>query len=204
MKIIFVRHTQSEANHKRIYAGRIDYDLTELGEVQAIEISNSVEILYDTKEFSKDTKIYTSPLIRCKKLAEKIAKNKGFEVVDVETLIEYNFGVFEGKSTEEIKDKIEYKKWSDDYINYKIPKGESLIECNERIINFLDEICKKDEDAIVITHEGVIKLSILHLLKLPIDNFWNFYSGNGAIVDIEYNQGFAYLKNLVNGYKLVK
>ncbi|MGL5574911.1 MAG: histidine phosphatase family protein [Sarcina sp.] len=204
MKIIFVRHTQSEGNYKRIYAGRIDYDLTELGEVQAIEISNSVEILYDTKEFSKDTKIYTSPLTRCKKLAEKIAKNKGFEIVDVESLIEYNFGVFEGKSTDEIKDKIEYKKWSDDYINYKIPKGESLIECNERIINFLDEICKKDEDAIVITHEGVIKLSILHLLKLPIDNFWNFYSGNGAIVDIEYNQGFAYLKNLVNGYKLVK
>lgn len=204
MRIIFVRHTQSEANHKQIYGGRTDYDLTELGEIQATEISNSVEILYDTKEFSKKSKIYTSPLTRCKKLAKKIEENKGFQVVEVENLIEYNFGIFEGKSTKEIEDKLEYKKWSGDYINYKIPKGESLIECNARVKVFLDEICEKGEDAIVIAHEGIIKLAILYLLKLPIENFWNFYSGNGAIVDIEYKQGFAYLKNLVNGYKLVK
>ncbi|MGL4762928.1 MAG: histidine phosphatase family protein [Sarcina sp.] len=202
MRIVFVRHTQSEANHKRVYGGWTDYDLTEMGERQLDEISQSLEVL--CSDFSKNSKIYTSPLRRCKKLSKKISKNKGFKVVDVEDLIEYNFGIFEGKCIEEIQKQVEYKNWTEDYINYKIPNGESLVKCKERVGTFLDTLCNKDEDAIVVTHDGIVKLSILYLLKLPNENFWNFYSNNGAIIDIEYNSGFAYLKNLINGYKLVK
>ena len=102
MRIVFLRHTQSEANHNKVYGGWTDYNLTELGEKQADEISRLVEVLCDT--FSKNTKIYTSPLTRCKKLSKKISKNKGFEVVDIEYLKEYNFGMFEGKRIDEIKD----------------------------------------------------------------------------------------------------
>ena len=198
MKIVFIRHTQSEGNKKQIYGGQIDYELTSLGEKQMEYVTNLLEDFKILSEVSNKTKVYTSPLTRCKKLAKKISKNKGFKLVEVEYLREYNFGIFEGKSHKELEKKVEYKNWVKDYINYKIPNGESLIECQNRVEKFLEELCEENEDSIVVAHEGIIKISILYLLDIPLEKFWSFYNGNSSIVEIEYKQGFAYLKNLIN------
>ncbi|WDC85622.1 histidine phosphatase family protein [Caloramator sp. mosi_1] len=94
-----------------------DEELSELGHKQAKEASKRINIKFN--------RIISSPLKRCKQTAAYFGE---FQIDD--RLIELNFGIFEGKSYLEIEKefKEEYNTWCEDYKNYRIPKGESLMD----------------------------------------------------------------------------
>lgn len=194
MRIVFLRHTQSVANHKKIYSGKAEYELTSKGKKEILETKKFLNEFYNVDEFE----IYSSPLKRCNELAEAILNLQKHKIVKREELIEYDFGEFEGFSYKELKNDKSFKLWCDDYINYKIPNGESISICSSRVNRFVDEVLKNNKDIIVISHQGIIKLAMIYLLNLSLNDFWKFEIKNGAIVEIEYNDGFAYLKNLIN------
>ena len=66
-KFIIVRHGQSEANLKEIYAGRFDVPLTATGKKQAELVTE-----YVLKTYRVDA-VYSSPLLRARETVKEIA-----------------------------------------------------------------------------------------------------------------------------------
>ena len=63
MKLLIIRHGQSEADILDVYEGRADYELTELGHRQVKQMAD-----YVISNYSID-KIYSSPLKRAVQIA---------------------------------------------------------------------------------------------------------------------------------------
>ena len=90
-EIIMVRHGETEWNVVEVFRGRIDIELNETGIKQA-------ELLAEYLSDSKVDVIYSSPLKRALKTAEIIA---GYHRLDVEvapSLIDLDYGKWQGLS----------------------------------------------------------------------------------------------------------
>jgi alpha-ribazole phosphatase len=196
MRVYLIRHTESIGNQRKVYAGTTDFTLTEKGKVQIQDVLKQL-----TKMINKASKtnLYSSPLLRCTLLSDEIEALLGVTKKVDDRLSETNFGLFEGKTYAELQTELpkEIEKWNQDFIHYQIPNGESLKQSTIRIDAFCQDIILKNEDVVVVSHGGMIKLILLNLLNLQIDHFWKFFTSNGSIIEIEYNDGFGYLKNII-------
>ena len=197
MRFIFIRHTQTEANEKKVYGGQVDYKLTKKGKSDLVKASKVLFEFYED-DIKDVKKIYTSPLSRCTYLSYEINKKINKEIIEDIKLLEYDFGIFEGKSYLELENCNNYKLWCNDFINFEIPSGESLTICRKRVSDFINICLENNEDIIVVAHEGIIKLAILELLGLQDEMFWNFKISNGGICEIENKNGISFIKNIIN------
>ncbi|PEL05179.1 histidine phosphatase family protein [Bacillus sp. AFS017336] len=196
MKVILIRHTESIGNKQKVYAGKTDFDLTETGLLQMKKVVTQLAKMIDS---TSNYTLYSSPLRRCTALSEEIELFTGATKKIDRRLHETNFGVFEGKSYAELLKEMPevVEKWNEDLLNFQIPNGESLKQCAERVNVFVREMTAINEDIIVVTHGGIMKLLLLNFLHLDLNQFWKFYTGNGCIIEIEYNNGFGFLKNII-------
>ena len=195
MKLIMVRHGESQANVKGIYSGWTDYDLTERGKEQAEKAGEYL------KNINID-KIYSSPIKRALKTAQIISSQINKDIKIIDDLKEINFGIFDGKTHKEIIKvyKDEYENWVKNYIKHRISQGESLEDLYNRINNFINKLKKDNNDKtyLIVTHGGVIQVLITILLDLDIEKMWNFKIPTGAIVEVEYNEDFGILTKLIS------
>lgn len=183
MDIIMIRHGESEDNIKKIFS-RDDTSLTPKG----------IEQIKGTKELLKNfnySKVYYSPLRRTVESLYYL----GLEGIMEPRIKEINFGIFTGKTFEEISRDYpdESKSWVDDSKNYKIPEGESLLDVYNRLEEFLEEVSKKDENVLLICHDCIIRLALCWIFDNP-DYFFKFKIDNGSINIISVDEGFKYIK----------
>ncbi|AJA49390.1 putative adenosylcobalamin/alpha-ribazole phosphatase [Clostridium pasteurianum DSM 525 = ATCC 6013] len=184
MNIVFVRHGSTELNHKHVYAGVIDSEISQKG----IEEIKSIKKYLQKIKFHE---VYSSPLKRAVKTTELLDENYKID----SRLSEMNFGIFEGLSYSEIESKYarESKAWVKDTLNYKIPKGESLIEVFNRTKAFIEEVSSKRGDILVVTHGGVIACA-LSLVFNQYDYFYRFKIMHGTASVISIEDGYMYIK----------
>ena len=95
-KFIIVRHGQSEANLKEIYAGRFDVPLTATGKKQAELVTE-----YVLKTYRVDA-VYSSPLLRARETVKEIAIKAGVPLLLCDGIEEIFGGEWEGKTLPEI------------------------------------------------------------------------------------------------------
>lgn len=196
MRIFLIRHTESIGNRQKVYAGMTDFDLTEKGLSQIGDvITQFTKMIEPTSRYT----LYSSPLRRCTLLSDAIEDLIGESKTVDYRLQETNFGLFEGKTYTDLLNEVPevVEKWNEDLIHFQIPNGESLKQCAERVNTFCHDIRSKNEDVIVVSHGGIMKLLLLNLLHLDLSHFWKFYTSNGCIIEIEYNDGFGFLKNII-------
>lgn len=194
MKLILIRHTESIGNYEKKYIGWSESDLTDKG----IDDIKKVEELIKSLEVDK---IYSSPSKRTMLIANRLSLLLKTEVETKEDLRELNFGIFENKTYKELLDlyPIEIKKWSDDYVNYVIPKGENLFSMHKRVIRFINNLANKgDGTYIIVSHGGTIQSIITHILDLKIEDRWKFKINNGTLVELEYKNGYGILKEIIH------
>ncbi|MBS4538564.1 alpha-ribazole phosphatase [Clostridium sp. D2Q-11] len=194
MKLILVRHPETEANYHKLYIGQTESQYTDKGKAQVEKILNEIDYTVDV--------IYTSPMSRCKLLAEEVSKKLGTKIMIENRINEINFGVFEGKDFKEVKELYPdiWENWTRDYINYSIPKGESLIDVYSRVEEFLESLKNTETTNICITHGGIIQTIITLLLELDIDQRWHFRIYPGTIVEISYNEKYGILEKINNTF----
>jgi probable phosphoglycerate mutase len=165
VKIILVRHGETEYNLIHRLQGHLDTKLTDTGHQQAQRVAKRLGI----KE--QPTSIYSSDLSRAKHTAEYIAKEMKIDqpiTTDIR-LREMNLGIFQNHTSTEARQKFpdiwkQYQK-NDEFI---IPQGESLIQfysrCNEAFIDIaekhfnmlLEDNDNKEMTICIVTHGGVI------------------------------------------------
>ncbi len=185
MDIVLIRHGESEDNIKKVFSAA-DTKLSSKGIEQIINTKNKL------KDY-KFSKVYYSPLTR----TEETHKHLELNGVEEERIQELNFGIFTGMNFKEYTEKYpkESKEWLDDVFNYDIPKGESIISVYNRLTSFLEELVKNDEDVVLVTHDGIIKLACCWVFDNP-NYFFKFKADNASISVITIHEGDKYINNL--------
>ena len=181
IKLILIRHPETEWNEKKRYMGRADIPLNSKGKKQARIISN-----YLKKE--KVSVVYSSGLKRALETAELIAKTRNLKVKQDPRLNETNFGRWEGMTFKQIQKRYPglAKKFISNLLKLRIPGGESFPEFKNRINGFLKEILtRKKGNVVIVSHGGTNRVIICSLLKIPFSHLWQIKQNNGAISIIE-------------------
>lgn len=189
MEIVFVRHGRTKLNKEGCYIGATDEELS----MEGIEEIQSVKKMLYPVEFDG---IYSSPLKRARQSAEIIGRNF---IID-ERLREINFGIFDGIDNMEVQSKypLEYKRWTEDYINYKIPGGESFSELFDRVERFVREVSEKHKKVLVLTHGGVIRCAMSMAFGSK-EHFYKFQVNHGTVNILSIDNGYRHIK-LLNAY----
>ena len=146
MKILLVRHGQTDWNKEKKIMGRCDVSLNEEGLRQAEETSNNLVN-------ERIDLIICSPLKRAEETAKVINKNRNIPIIFDERIIERDFGEFDGMSAIDL-DRIDL--W-DYYKNEKYQKAENIQDFFTRIYGFLNDIKEKyaDKNILIVSHGGV-------------------------------------------------
>lgn len=184
MDIVFIRHGKTEFNQNGKFGGSSDITLSREGINQAREAA----------VFTRDinfSKVYMSPLKRAMDTSKEL--NLSGEID--QRLREMNFGIFEGLSYNEILKLYpgEAELWAKDYMNYKIPEGESLRDLYLRVSDFIKDISKEEGTALVITHEGVIKCALCMVFD-NIEHFFRFKAEHCRFTQICVDSEYKYIK----------
>jgi alpha-ribazole phosphatase len=194
LNLYFVRHGETEHNKNKCYYGSIDVNITERGTLQAEKGSEKLQNI----DFDK---VYVSELKRTAQTANILLKDRQIDLIKDKRINETNFGVFEGKSHEKVKDLYseEWKLWCDDWKGFAPPEGESYLQVYDRVKSFMDDILKLNEDnVLIVTHGGVIRSVYCYLLGGNLDYFWSFGSKNSDITIIKYEYGNLYIDSITH------
>jgi broad specificity phosphatase PhoE len=183
MKLVIVRHGETESNVQHKVMGQLDSPLTAKGIQQAKAIADRLRRL-------KFTSIYSSDLGRAVQTANIIAETCGKQIIFDAELREWNMGIFEGLTVSEMHEKFpqerqDYEQIGDEYI---IPKGESLTQCRARGFRILNAIAERhsDENVVVVTHGCVLMGFFEMVLDLRSGNTWRFKLDNANFCAFEY------------------
>jgi probable phosphoglycerate mutase len=150
--IYFIRHGESEANLKHVFAGQKDNSpLTQKGIEQA-----KAEGLKIKEMGLNISKVISSPLVRAfdtaKIVSEIIGYNKEIEID--QRITEYDMGMLTGTPTFEISSKI----------LVKAENAEDPKKFDDRVDSFLKEWNEYDGDVLMVAHAGVGR--IIETIKL--------------------------------------
>lgn len=99
--------------------------------------------------------LYSSPLQRCRLLAEQLHAQPRFD----ERLREIDFGDWEMQPWDAL-DRNLLDAWAADPFNFVPPGGEAVAALRARVRHFLDEL---NEEAVLVAHAGVIKVCAAEL-----------------------------------------
>jgi broad specificity phosphatase PhoE len=114
---------------------------------------------------------------------------------------EISFGDWEGLTTKEIRAKYSWMdKWFKNPGLYQIPNGDVFESEKNRLKERLVDIAKgsNGQNTAIVSHAGIIRLSLLAALDLPLSYYWRFVFGNTSISILEYYNGIFLLKSLNN------
>lgn len=166
MKIILIRHGMTEGNLKRRYIGTTDEDLINTDCLKG--------------DYPKCERVVASPLKRCIQTAEYIYPNVDIEICD--KLKECDFGDFENKSYEDLKDNPDYQKWLDSNGELPFPNGETHEDFKNRCKDGFFESLTERDTAFVI-HGGSI-MAIMQ--KLFGGNFYDYQASASVISSMSF------------------
>ncbi|TAF83948.1 MAG: alpha-ribazole phosphatase, partial [Sphingobacteriales bacterium] len=102
---------------------------------------------------------------------------------------ELNFGNWELQAWNSINSK-QLDAWMADFVNYKIPNGESFIELAHRCGLFW-ELIKQNcshQNLFVITHAGVIRSVLANILQFPLHKSFDIQIDYASITKINYDK----------------
>jgi alpha-ribazole phosphatase len=178
MLLYLIRHPAVKLPSGICY-GASDVPLTDHWEEDAEEIISKLE-------HATNPLVYSSPLLRCRLLAEKISS----QVIIDNRLKELDFGKWELKPWDEIKGP-EAEKWMNDFVNEPCAGGESYIDLATRVRAFLRELDKKsNETFIIITHAGVIRTIFAILEHISLHKSFDIKVDYGQIIPLRLVKGY--------------
>ena len=135
LRIILVRHGQTEWNKDAHFRGRIDIKLNPTGITQAQSVADQLASL-------QISAVYASPLKRAIETAAPIAAAQKLEVIPFAGLLDIDYGQWGGRQFGEVAEQWPglYRQWDTTPHLVRIPGGESLDDVLQRVRNGLEKI----------------------------------------------------------------
>ena len=152
--VVLVRHGQTEWSAAGKHTGRTDVALTDLGRRQADALAG---MLGDT-EFAA---VLSSPLSRAWETMERAGH--GQTAVPLDDLLEWDYGVYEGRRTADIR--LEIPGWS--IWTHDLPDGETVTEVGIRTDRVIDRAVAAGGPVAVFAHRHVLRILTARWMGMP-------------------------------------
>ena len=190
VKVILIRHGETDWNTKQIFRGRKDIPLNEVGLAQAKAVGASL------KDVQIDV-VYSSPLGRALETAKILADSRSLEIELEEGFIDIDFGKWQGVSHEKVKEKYEdlYEMWLKNPQMVTFPEGENLKDVRTRLMEALEKVIRKHpgKTLAIVSHRVLNKVLLCSILGLELSHFWHIKQDTCAINRFEYKDERFYL-----------
>ncbi|BHH83192.1 histidine phosphatase family protein [Desulforhopalus sp. 52FAK] len=196
IRIILVRHGETEWNRLHRFQGRTDIPLNSKGVAQARAAGLALQ-------HEQITAIVSSPLQRAFDTALQIATfHKVPTVIKNAGFIEMDLGEFEGMEAKKwVKEHSEFRlRWEASPGGLSMPGGESLKKVQERVVDTLESICaslSSGSTLVICTHNFVIGSLLCFASKISLDDFRQLKQDTAAI-NIIYKSGSEFTVETVN------
>lgn len=158
-RIILIRHGATSSNGSGKYAGcRTDEPLA----ADTVEYIRKMGPL----PLSPVGKVYSSPLKRAYDTAKLLFE--GYDIEVAEEFREMDFGLFEGKTYDDLKDDKRYREWISSGGKIKPPGGESMEDFTGRVMTGFYRVVKNADDKgyfPIICHGGTIMAIMSALIR---------------------------------------
>lgn len=186
INLLLIRHGKTPSNREHRYLGVTEEALSGEGRKQ-------LEILAEKDILKKPWLLFISPMLRCQESAGILFPGK--KAYPIEEWREMNFGAYEGKNYEDLKNNAYYQKWIDSNGTLPFPEGESQQEYIKRCHRGLLTATKIIEEKIArevaenqmtesqprnitaVVHGGTI-MALLHILAGG--NYFDYQVKNGG------------------------
>ncbi len=182
MKLILVRHGQTESNKLGRIQGVNNSPLTDVGREQA---EAAARALASNAPFA----LYSSPLPRALQTAEAIGSRADTQPVEVKELIEMDVGEFEGLSGPQLRERFPdvMRSWDEDPAATVMPSGESLYDVRDRAWPVVRSLAERHDSGTVVavTHNFTIHTIVCAALDMPLNNFRKLRIDLGSITRLE-------------------
>ncbi len=193
VRLLLVRHGETDWNRQGRFQGQIDVPLNENGHRQAEQAADFLSAV--PLDFA-----VTSSMMRPKETAQAILKQQAEMPLDEEpNFREISHGTWEGKFEAEIEQEYpgELERWRTEPEVVQMPEGENLQQVWDRATAAWDAMVQTARAAsiangnqtrvgLVVAHDATNKVILSHVVGAEADKFWCFKQGNGAVSVIDY------------------
>jgi len=186
MRLLLIRHGESEGNTELRLQGQGEYPLTERGLEQSRLLAERLRRL-------SLAALYSSPIRRARLTAGVIGEATGLEVTELPGVQEYDFGELSGMTYRELVEKypeiVEQYRRGPDYPSF--PGAEDREAFRQRVCEALWGVAERHPgaSAAVVTHAGPIGVFCLEVLGLPYRRPLPLRIHNGSITVVEVRDG---------------
>jgi alpha-ribazole phosphatase len=169
--ITLIRHLPTIGNKMRQYIGWTDESIV-LIEDASLRLPWNPEI------------VFGSDLLRCTQSAAVYFPEAKY--LSDERWRESNFGDWEQKTYEQLKDNPAYRAWIVNPHDNAPPSGERLIEMEKRVLSAFSEVPKEVSNHFIVTHGGPIRILLTRFSPEDCD-FWSWNIPHGAAWRLEWD-----------------
>ena len=170
MRILLIRHGETDWNRTHRFQGRSDLPLNQKGrdEAHALALGLKNQSL---------AAIYSSPLARAIETAQLIRVfHPAVPLFEEEGLAEMDLGEFEGMEAGQwVADHADFiRSWRETPASVRMPGGENLQEVQARAINTLERIERlysMESTLLLCSHNFVNRAILCYALGIPLDRF---------------------------------
>ncbi len=184
MKLIMVRHGETDWNLRKKIQGSNDIELNKTGIMQANELGTAI-----LESEYKIAKVFTSKQKRAERTAQIVSEKIGVDYLVMEGLEEMSLGLWEGLNWTEVENHypVEYEKWRANRRYIRTPQGESYQDLLDRLLPAMEEIVSGEEgDILVVSHSAVIMCLLAYLKETPFEKMVRDYPVNNAeLIEID-------------------
>lgn len=170
MLICLLRHGATAHNEEHRYQGRTDIPLSPAGRAALHQA-----------DFSPKA-VFVSPLSRAAETAAILFPDA--VQIPVPALAEMNFGVFEGRSAQELAGDTAYRVWVKGGCTGRCPGGESREEFSARVRRAFARLVDSGGEHLVIVAHGGVQMAALERFALPPRSYfdWKAPCGGGFLL----------------------
>lgn len=184
-ELILARHGETLWNVGKVFRGRVDVNLDEVGIKQA-------ELLGKYLSKWELEAIYSSPLKRALDTANIVARYQKVAVRVAEGLTDFDYGQWQSLPEQEVKRLYPdiLNEWHNNPHKVIMPAGESLEDVRRRAVEAVNDVLSRHQgNVLLVSHRVVIKVLICYLLGLDNSHFWNIRQDVCGITIFDYLDG---------------
>lgn len=183
LRLVLVRHGQTNANLNRMLQGQSDGELNATGLQQVEELGRHL------KGFHVD-QVIASTMRRAQDTAAAIARHHQLKVITTPLIVEWNCGMLDGVPAEVFRKKLHE---ADVPLSLFRPEGgETLVEVQHRAAAFLSDVIAnyQDQTVLVCSHGDFMRALVSLLLQMSIEETSGIYFDNASYSIFEFENGY--------------
>ncbi len=177
--LVLIRHGRIQGYEEKRFIGQTEVPLDPLGRQQACFWKQHIANIHFDR-------VYSSRLSRCRETAEIICPDT--VSIPAAPLNEIHMGDWDGLKFSEIKNKHpqKFKQRGEHMDRFRPENGESFQDLSNRVLPFFIRLQTVSKRVLVVTHAGVIRVLLAHILGLPLKKIFKIRLEYGQIFFLDW------------------